>query len=561
MGRKPNQLVLEYFDRGAKLEDNSNRYVQTCKACGKSFPKGRVETLITHIEKNCVSIKREDRMRILSQAVPSPQPVPHQNGNGVNPLDFPRSLILGGDQALPAVSSGRSLTGLEALAEASRQLEHPLKRGTSQTFHGPLIDPDLEGGCSIFGSSDLGRALTVNDNYTTHHTTGSDESYAFPLGAIGAPPAASAKSHPSTSQSQDPARLSLIAASASDLEARLPSVNGEPRRDQEQIIQPQAFASQQSVLSKKPSLKFGSKDSHCPVEGPTGVKTLPSAPGPLPNRPHIKSKREHSPSGHIRVVDKLQGRAQKVRALNVSGLFCKVASHHLERRREQNIQEWGECFIEFASGDTISSPLSFMAKLDRRKESEDLERPDLDVQTPTERIICIHETTDQTLSKLLPFMQSNILHTSYREPPLLSSPTFGAVLESEDKLLAQSFNLWSLTQVIVSSPEDWDISLQPSNFDPNHKRKVPGRAEGPCESNPSTFHSCHTVTTQLKAAAEQGACDISKSIMVELEKRLERKERCQGFETFFVGIILLNCIERMSWAMRKASLTEEAQDV
>ena len=161
MGRKPNQLVLEYFDRGAKLEDNSNRYVQTCKACGKSFPKGRIETLITHIEKNCASIKREDRMRILSQA-PSPQPFPHQNGNGVNPLDFPRSLILGEDQSLPAVSSGRSLTGLEALAEASRQLEHPLKPGTSQTFHGPLIDPDLEGGCCILGSSVLGRALTVN---------------------------------------------------------------------------------------------------------------------------------------------------------------------------------------------------------------------------------------------------------------------------------------------------------------------------------------------------------------------------------------------------------------
>ncbi len=49
--------------------------------------------------------------------------------------------------------------------------------------------------------------------------------------------------------------------------------------------------------------------------------------------------------------------------------------------------------------------------------------------------------------------------------------------------------------------------------------------------------------------------------MVDLEKRLERKERCQGFETFFVGVILLNCIERMSWAMVRASHTEEVQDV
>ncbi|KAL8998022.1 MAG: hypothetical protein Q9169_002862 [Polycauliona sp. 2 TL-2023] len=50
--------------------------------------------------------------------------------------------------------------------------------------------------------------------------------------------------------------------------------------------------------------------------------------------------------------------------------------------------------------------------------------------------------------------------------------------------------------------------------------------------------------------------------MVELEKRLERKDKCQGFETLFVGIILLNCIERICWALRKAGLEEKgaAQD-
>lgn len=35
MGRKPNQLVLEFFERGAKLEDSSNRYQHTCKSCGE----------------------------------------------------------------------------------------------------------------------------------------------------------------------------------------------------------------------------------------------------------------------------------------------------------------------------------------------------------------------------------------------------------------------------------------------------------------------------------------------------------------------------------------------
>ena len=35
MGRRPNQLILEYFERGPNLEDASNRYQHTCKSCGE----------------------------------------------------------------------------------------------------------------------------------------------------------------------------------------------------------------------------------------------------------------------------------------------------------------------------------------------------------------------------------------------------------------------------------------------------------------------------------------------------------------------------------------------
>lgn len=34
MGRKANPLVDEFFERGAKIEDKSNRYEHTCKKCG-----------------------------------------------------------------------------------------------------------------------------------------------------------------------------------------------------------------------------------------------------------------------------------------------------------------------------------------------------------------------------------------------------------------------------------------------------------------------------------------------------------------------------------------------
>lgn len=39
MGRKPNQLILEFFERGQKLQDASNRYEHTCKSCGEKVAK------------------------------------------------------------------------------------------------------------------------------------------------------------------------------------------------------------------------------------------------------------------------------------------------------------------------------------------------------------------------------------------------------------------------------------------------------------------------------------------------------------------------------------------
>lgn len=54
MGRRPNQLILEYFERGPKLEDASNRYQHTCKSCGekvrtpdKEKKKKAVDDLLT----------------------------------------------------------------------------------------------------------------------------------------------------------------------------------------------------------------------------------------------------------------------------------------------------------------------------------------------------------------------------------------------------------------------------------------------------------------------------------------------------------------------------------
>lgn len=44
MARRPNQVVLQFFHRGKRCGDKSDRYKQTCKARGEILPKGGVET-------------------------------------------------------------------------------------------------------------------------------------------------------------------------------------------------------------------------------------------------------------------------------------------------------------------------------------------------------------------------------------------------------------------------------------------------------------------------------------------------------------------------------------
>ena len=146
MGRKPNQLILEFFERGQKLEDASNRYQHTCKACGENFPKGRIDSLTTHLVKKCHAIPLRDRQRALLQLHELPD-VTEGDSNG---KEFGGGVVeMGGRVELP-FAGNRSLTGLEALAEASRQIERkvsPAKESgpAEKVIDESAIDPILRG--------------------------------------------------------------------------------------------------------------------------------------------------------------------------------------------------------------------------------------------------------------------------------------------------------------------------------------------------------------------------------------------------------------------------------
>ena len=140
MGRKPNQLVIEFFERGAKLGDASNRYQYKCKACGEHFPKGRMDSLVAHMTKICPVLSAEDRQRALLRL----QQAPEQPTNGPQSTHMSYGLLQLGSSGKSGSAQVKKLSGLEALAEASRQVEYPNKDGQSRIQVESLIDPSLE---------------------------------------------------------------------------------------------------------------------------------------------------------------------------------------------------------------------------------------------------------------------------------------------------------------------------------------------------------------------------------------------------------------------------------
>lgn len=118
MGRRPNPLILAYFERGPKLSDNSNRYPHRCKACGEDFPKGRIDSLTNHLTKRCPAISEAERINACLAL------------HGINGSPARRAHTAAAVQSNAALAdsmvdnglSQTNWTALETLAEVSRQI-------------------------------------------------------------------------------------------------------------------------------------------------------------------------------------------------------------------------------------------------------------------------------------------------------------------------------------------------------------------------------------------------------------------------------------------------------
>lgn len=143
MGRKPNYVILQHFDRGAKLQDNSNRYQFRCKSCGEDFPKGRIDSLTNHLTKKCPAISQTDRINaclalngikgnsVANRAQKQQQQQQQQQRNAALANSTATGPYSTSNGFLPATTAEASSSifhndiwaPLETLAEVSRQIE------------------------------------------------------------------------------------------------------------------------------------------------------------------------------------------------------------------------------------------------------------------------------------------------------------------------------------------------------------------------------------------------------------------------------------------------------
>ena len=124
MGRRPHPLITEFYIRGAKVCDTSNRYDHTCRKCGEHVPKGRIENLQAHLTKHCTALNKFERVKILLRFhdLARPNVNPNIDPNWVEPEDLTAGTAPTPAHATSAAAEEQDFDALNVLAEASRQV-------------------------------------------------------------------------------------------------------------------------------------------------------------------------------------------------------------------------------------------------------------------------------------------------------------------------------------------------------------------------------------------------------------------------------------------------------
>ncbi|RMZ79262.1 hypothetical protein DV737_g3538, partial [Chaetothyriales sp. CBS 132003] len=573
MGRKPNQVVLQYFDRGSKLDDSSNRYQHTCKACGALFPKGRIEGLVNHLTKKCPSLAPSQKQHIVIQFynlgpetanLALPETTRHEQQVGDRPTF-----------SVPLTTPVKqNFHSLNILAEASRRvggttLTDPAKdAGGFVSFDNHLdagipLDPtlDMDSFTHSYLNDEDGLNTNINsltDTVTPHRpeltTIAASATEMLPGGGM---------------------QASDLAHSAMDEEMHLLSADNNPK----QLAASLEARPDAGMLVSMP------KEAHFVAEPGTSFKSarpkVRGKFGPV-RRQEVREMRQRGACLRCRMLKKTCSNGSPCQAcaaietprvwktpcirtklvnefsLYTVGLCNTTTFRELAQLKLQAVSLESTGLLDFYHLDGSPAGLSFRGTRLGLMEGHDEMQATGDGTAPehdsAHECFIINSDTEEISRAMGPYMhklqETQTLGTNESGCLKASLRTLAVVAEQKkDGLLSRILLLWTSTLLLVDrSTLRWQAVVIPpllegGGMDTGEQTHAPAAPKVSALAN-------RLMNDQLRAGVEMQAKALNKAILGELERRLVQKQRDGQFETFIGLVVLLNCFERMCWAFR-----------
>ncbi|KAK5998306.1 hypothetical protein PT974_00683 [Cladobotryum mycophilum] len=604
MGRKPNPLILEYFVRGPKLNDNSNRYPHTCKQCGENFPKGRIDSLTTHITKKCPAISDSDRMRACLElhgisTTRTPLERHHQGGVQLN----------GQPAAQLALPQGWS--ALETLAEASRQVD---LNENSRCQKGPDASTLASATATAVAVATTTAAhmtdrFELQEQFTLENPPGSYDgrpqtSHSNKKGSLNlsvlihwhpeadrqlAASIVGPVTSPTTDLSPEERLQALLPASASSPDASNISVAvAATARLNPSYVDPQLVTTEAATLGEMTYLAATAPvpllTENPPVPPPIsrGGVRMDTSDGLLNGRArHARSRftparrkevqevRKIGACIRCRILRKNCGKGtpcdtcRKVLAPRVwrtgcvrtrlheqldlysAGVQVVLSQNRINILKEQLQMLNNGSVIEVSHFPETGKNIVFgtLVALLEPSESQATARKS---KEPFHQVIMIDQDTEDIPSKAEMYMRNVLQLFIDREPSQFMRVTLETACQllakNEDDLLRKALELWGLVESI-DRERQWAILEKPST-----EGEEPRWIKEAQNENDADIYTM--ICMQLNAAAERKANSTSKALLNHMDRLLTDSKTKVGFKIFLTALIFLNCVEKSTWAFK-----------
>ncbi|KAH6607757.1 hypothetical protein Trco_004070 [Trichoderma cornu-damae] len=603
MGRKPNPLILEYFVRGPKLNDNSNRYPHTCKQCGENFPKGRIDSLTTHITKKCPAISDSDRMRAClelhgittARAAVERQP---QQVNGQPPAQL----------ALP-----QGWSALETLAEASRQVDLNENNRGQKASDAP--NP-TNGAAYVPDRLELQEQFTLENPPATYdgrpQTSTSPKRGNTAAVQVASPTLELSPEErlqallPASESSPDPSNISVAVAATARLNPSLLDpqlVNTDiPSTSPSPAVEPQA-----TVDPVPATLPTSLPDTN--VHQPWGEMTYLAATAPMPlltenppalplmsrggvrmdtsdglingrarharsrftpaRRKEVQEVRKIGACIRCRILRKNCGKGtpcdtcRKVLAprvwrtgcvrtrlheqldLYAAGVQVVLSQNRINLIKDQLKLTNDGSVIEVSHFPEAGKKIDFEA-LVYPLEPNETQAEARGNKNPFHQVIMIDQDREDIPAKAESYMRDVLAIFIEREPSKFMRVTLEAACQQlskgEDDLLRKALELWGLVESI-DRERQWTILEKPSA-----EGEEPRWIKEAQNENDADIYTM--ICMQLNAAAERKANSTSKGLLNHMDRLLTDSKTKVGFKIYLTAIIFLNCVEKSTWAFK-----------